>query len=296
MRFCVIFNPKARGERASHLEDDLRQLGQDYVVKRTSGPGAARLLAAEAVSDGFETVVAAGGDGTINEVVNGIGDVAEGFARARLGVLPIGTVNVFARELGIPQGFAAAMKFVLGGKEISIDLPGMRFQRDGSSEERYFIQMAGAGLDARAIEIVDLDLKKRIGQLAYVIAGLKALRQPAPEIRVGGDSQTFKAQLVLIGNGRYYGGKIPIFSRGDSQDGLLDIRIFKHVNWFVLARYLLGFLSPRLYYPIGEAYLQTASVKLDSAERVPVELDGEWVGCLPAECFVRARALRVIVP
>jgi hypothetical protein len=96
---CVIFNPAARGNKARHFRRQLDAIGSQCALKATAAPGDARRLAAEAVDDGFDLIVAAGGDGTVNEVLNGIGDAPDGFARARLGVLPLGTVNVFAREL-----------------------------------------------------------------------------------------------------------------------------------------------------------------------------------------------------
>ena len=102
MRTCVIFNPTARGEKARRFRHHLDAIGAQSTLKHTTAAGDARRLAAEAVREGFEIVVAAGGDGTLNEVLNGFSDVPDGFEQARLGVLPLGTVNVFARELAIP--------------------------------------------------------------------------------------------------------------------------------------------------------------------------------------------------
>src|SRR5262249_44878040 len=122
MKICVIFNPTARGEKAKHFQAHLASLSSQCLLKPTSGPGAGRALAGEAVEQGFGTIVAAGGDGTVNEVLNGIGDAADGFQRARLAVLPLGTVNVFAKELRIPSGLPAAWKLVREGSEARIDL------------------------------------------------------------------------------------------------------------------------------------------------------------------------------
>src|ERR1019366_3034695 len=113
--------------------------------------------------------------GTLNEVLNGIGDVANGFERARLAVLPLGTVNVFARELIMPTKLAAAWAVIRQGREMLIDLPAAEYHVQGTSQRRYFAQMAGAGLDARAIEIVQWQLKKRIRPPGYVVGRLKAL-------------------------------------------------------------------------------------------------------------------------
>src|SRR5438477_10710155 len=107
MKTCVIFNPAARGEKANRFREHLGALSAQCALKPTYAAGAGRALASEAVREGFELIVAAGGDGTVNEVVNGIGDEPNGFANVRLGVLPLGTINVFAKELGMPGNFAA---------------------------------------------------------------------------------------------------------------------------------------------------------------------------------------------
>ena len=296
MRVCVIFNPAARGEKAKILEEQLKQIPDLCDLKRTSGPGTARALAGQSVAEGYDTVVAAGGDGTVNEVLNGIGDATDGKARTRLGVLPFGTVNVFAREMGIPLQFNAAMRTILNGREALIDLPEMQFDSNGKTEKRYWVQMAGAGWDARAVELVNWELKKRIGQFAYVVSGLKALKRPIPLIQVCLESRTLQAELVILGNGRFYGGTIPVFRKANSRDGLLDVCVFPKITWFVLIRYCLGFLSSKLFSPGSETYIQTPTAKFESKERTPVELDGETVGCLPAACCVLPRTLRVIVP
>lgn len=296
MRICVIFNPAARGERAKRFRQNLAAFERQCVVKITEGPGSARLLASEAVADGFVTIVAAGGDGTINEVLNGIGDVPDGLIRARLAVLPAGTVNVFAREIGLPLSLRRAWESILSGREESIDVARMQFERPGGTEVRYFLQMAGAGWDARAIEAVSWALKKRIGQFAYMVAGLKVLGQKLPLITVAEGTNAFSGQLVILGNGRFYGGQIPVFHRANPCDGLLDVSVFPKINWFVLARYFWGYLSPRLYRPGKEPYFQTPLVQIRSEHPSPVQLEGELVGHLPASCSVQRQALRIIVP
>ncbi|HUD84171.1 MAG TPA: diacylglycerol kinase family protein, partial [Candidatus Saccharimonadales bacterium] len=166
MQTCVIFNPSARGEKAEAFCSRLASLHPNCVVRRTTARGQARSLAAQAVREGFSTVVAAGGDGTANEVVNGIGDVPGGFAVSRLGILPLGTVNVFARELGLPRTVPGVAKAIALGKEKAIDLGKAEFSGRGKAEGRYFLQLAGAGVDSRAIELLSWELKKKIGPLA----------------------------------------------------------------------------------------------------------------------------------
>ena len=123
MRTCVIFNPAARGEKATRFRRHLDAIGEQCKLKLTTAAGDARRLATEAVQEGFEILVAAGGDGTLNEVLNGIGDASGGFDRVRLGVLPLGTVNVFARELAIPSRLEKAWDIIRAGHQTRIDLP-----------------------------------------------------------------------------------------------------------------------------------------------------------------------------
>src|SRR5208282_1868611 len=123
VRVCVIFNPTAKGEKAKRFRRHLELIAAECALKQTVAAGGARALAAQAVGEGFDTVVAAGGDGTLNEVLNGIGDVKDGFERARLAVLPLGTVNVFARELGLPMDLKRDWEIIRAGRETRIDLP-----------------------------------------------------------------------------------------------------------------------------------------------------------------------------
>ncbi|MFO1497393.1 MAG: YegS/Rv2252/BmrU family lipid kinase [Verrucomicrobiota bacterium] len=295
-RICIIFNPTAKGEGAKRLKSRLHGLDRACALKPTFAAGTARPLAAEAVREGFGTIVAMGGDGTIHEVVNGMADEPDGFIRSRLGVLPVGTVNVFARELGVPFHFQRAWQVICRGKEIRIDLPAMRFATKAGRELRRFVQMAGAGLDARAVELMDWELKKRVGQLAYVASGFRALGEKAKPLRVTNQGREYSGPLVLIGNGRLYGGPIPLFHRADLRDGLLDICVFPRVNWFVILRYACAYLWPRLLLRGGEMHFQAASVAIEGDVATPVELDGEHVGYVPATCDVARQAMRVVVP
>jgi diacylglycerol kinase (ATP) len=296
MRICVIFNPTAKGEKARRLRRHLDTIGSASALKQTVAAGGARPLAAQAIHEGFDTVVAAGGDGTINEALNGIGDVPDGFDRVRLGVLPLGTVNVFAKELGLPIELSAAWQVVRAGREATIDLPSVTSSVNGAPQKRYFAQLAGAGLDARAIELVDWDLKKKIGPLAYVWAGLMALRDPASQITAANGKNSATGELVLVGNGRYYGGKYRLFPRADLRDGLLEVCVFPRADLLTLARCAPLFIGRRDL-PEGVARcFQAETFTLASPSPTPLEVDGESIGSLPATFAIERERLRVIVP
>lgn len=298
MRACVIFNPAAKGDKAARFQTLLADLGRDCVVRPTTGPGDARRLAAAAVQEGFDCIVAVGGDGTLNEVLNGIGHVPEGFERVRLGILPLGTVNVFALELGIPLALDAAWAVIRNGREIAVDVARARFMDACGPQERYFAQMAGAGLDARAIERVSLPLKRAVGPLAYVWAGLGAICERQPEIRARGDSHAAAGQLVLVGNGRLYGGRFEIFPDADLQDGLLDVCVFPRADWLGLARCGLPLLVNGRVPEGAVRRFRAHEVRLECAgdETAGFEVDGEWAGRAPVTFTVEPLRLRVLVP
>jgi len=296
MRKCVIFNPTARGEKAKRFRRHLDAIANECALKMTAAPGDARKLAKEAIAEGFEIIVAGGGDGTVNEVLNGIGDAPDGFERARLGVLPLGTVNVFARELGIPSKLEKAWEIIRKERESKIDLPWVEFGANGNRQKRYFVQLAGAGLDARAIELVKWQVKKIVGPLAYVMAGFHALLGPPSKIGVSGGKQSSTGGLVMIGNGRLYGGEFRLFPKADLRDGLLEICVLPRVNWFTLVRcspeLLLRGVLPASYHEL----FQAESVTLTSETPTPVQIDGELIGQLPATFSLERSRLRVIAP
>ena len=296
MRTCVIFNPTAKGDKARRFRRHLDEIASQSSLKLTTGPGDARRLAAEAVGEGFELVVAAGGDGTVNEVLNGLGDAPQGFERVALGVLPLGTVNVFARELALPMKPKVAWKALCQGRETRIDLPAVEYVANGSTQRRFFAQMAGAGLDARAIELVRWDLKKKIGPLAYVLAGFQALGRSPADITVAAGERRITGALVLVGNGRLYGGPLRIFPKANLRDGLLEICVLPRVNWLTLARCAGPLLVQRRLPTSGVDAARAAGFTLSSKSRTPLEADGELVGQLPATFSVQVSRLRVVVP
>jgi YegS/Rv2252/BmrU family lipid kinase len=295
MKICVIFNPAARGEKARSLSKNLDLLSRECSLKPTQSAGMARALAAEAVREGFETIVAAGGDGTLNEVLNGVADVPEGLARTRLAVLPLGTINVFAREINFPLKFQRAWQMILQGRETRIDLPQAEFVSGGRPEQRYFIQLAGAGLDATACQKVNWELKKKWGKWSYIVAGLQALRRPQHPIQMQTESASATGQLVLLGNGRFYGGHFEVFPRADLRDGRIHLSVFPRVHLGTLARYACALVT-NLNLGIGEKHFSAETVSLTSEFDVALQLDGEYVGRLPAKFKIEKQALRVIVP
>jgi diacylglycerol kinase (ATP) len=296
MKTCVIFNPSARGNKAAKFRDHLEALSKECILKPTFAAGGGRGLAAEAVREGCEIVVAAGGDGTVNEVLNGIGDEPNGFGRVRFGVLPLGTVNVFARELRMPSAFDRAWAVIRQARESMIDLPQVEFNTNGTTVRHFFAQIAGAGWDSRAVAMVNWEIKKKVGGLAYIWSGLQALRKPLPQITVSDGTRTLSGELVVIGNGQLYGGNWRLFPLADLRDGVLDISVFPKLDVERILRGTWGLFTNQLYETGAVQHLKAEKFTLSSKAQVPFHVEGENIGSLPATFSVQREALKVIVP
>ena len=288
-KLFVIFNPAARGEKSRRVRRFLEtKAGPSVTLAPTQSSGDAKRLAARAVAQGYKVIVAAGGDGTINEVVNGIG-----VSDAALGVLPLGTVNVFAQELRIPRQIEAAWSVVEGGHTRTIDLA--RAEANGST--RYFIQLAGVGFDARAVRAASWELKKSIGPLSYVWAGLKTLSAKHVRVEVSANGGgPVGGVAVLIGNGRFYGGRFALFPKARMDDGLLDVCVFETCGYLDVLRYGQGILRGAHINLGGVKYFQAERLVCRAPGATPFELDGEDAGDAPVTFSVVPRALRVVVP
>ena len=280
-RILVIFNPAARSAKSRTFREFLdRRAGPNVTLAPTQGPSdATRLAAADRAHD---LIVAAGGDGTVNEVVNGLG------ARP-LGVLPFGTVNVFAKELGLPTGLDAAWHVLETGRIRTVDLGCAEF----AGQTRLFVQLAGVGFDARAVRATTWNLKVKLGPLSYVVAGVRILRQTHAPIEV---APGIAGAAVLIGNGRYYGGKVRLFPRARLDDGLLDVCVFEKFRGRDLIRYLPNILCATHHRMAGVHYFQTAEFTCRSTGSTPLQLDGEDAGDGPIKFSVKPGALQVLVP
>lgn len=281
----VILNPAANSDRAIRARTRVEALAGDCTVCTTSGPGDAETLARQAVQEGFTKIVAAGGDGTIHEVVNGLAG-----STATLGLLPIGTINVFAMELGLPSNnLQLCWDIIQGANTRLIDLP--------SANGKYFVQLAGVGLDAQVVKETSATLKRNFGPLSYLISAAQiATRKPPRLIIESEEAAAREGSFVLIGNGRRYGGPFPFFKQAQLDDGLLDVILFKQLGYLEIIRYLQDvFFSSEIRTPEVD-YFQTRRIRVTSEQDVPVELDGELVGNCPVEFQIKERTLRVLTP
>ncbi len=281
----VILNPAAHSERAQRRRARVESLAHGSVICATSRSGEAESMARRAAQEGFEKIVAAGGDGTVNEVVNGLAG-----SNATLGLLPIGTMNVFATELGLPaHDLELCWNIIQNANTRLVDLP--------SANGKYFVQLAGVGLDAQVVKETSNKLRRSFGPLSYLISAAQiAARQP-PRLFIESENASIdEGSFVLIGNGRLYGGPFPFFKHALIDDGLFDVVVFKRLGYLEIIKYLQDVIfSSEIRVPEIE-YFQTRRLRVESDQSVPVELDGELVGNCPVEFGVRERSLRVLVP
>jgi diacylglycerol kinase (ATP) len=281
----IILNPAARGARGQRLRAQVEKLARGTTICATSTAGEAEALARNAVAEGYERIVAAGGDGTINEIVNGMAG-----HNVALGLLPIGTMNVFATELGLPvNDLARCWKIIQQNKTHRVDLP--------RANRKHFVQLAGVGLDAQAVKETSRAFKRNFGPLSYLVSAVQIASRTPPILRIESeDAVTDEGSFVLVGNGRLYGGKFPFFKQAVMDDGLLDVIVFKRLNYVDIIRYLQNVVfTPQISSPEVE-YFQTKRLRVTSEESVPVEIDGELIGNCPVEFKIRAGGLRVLTP
>jgi diacylglycerol kinase (ATP) len=283
----IIGNPNAgRIRRGDHLKvyaEILRAGGLDVEVWPTERPRHATELATLA---GSRLVIAAGGDGTVNEVVNGL-------ARdATLGILPLGTANVLARELGLPLKAREACERILSGGKSQIDL-GVATNHEGV--ERRFTCMAGLGLDAHAVGEVTPRLKRFLRALAFPLAAFKVYSESdLPTLHIEHGHDTYPAQFAIVANGQYYGGDFKTAENAALTTGKLEVVLVERVSWLLRPDVFTSILVKR---PLDRSMRSITAKELRATSpgaRVPVQLDGEVWGRLPMYFRIEPGALKVV--
>lgn len=286
----LILNPRA-GIRATsrpveRVVEAAAHLGWHLDVVETAAPGDATRLAADAARAGQQIVLAGGGDGTLNEVVQAL----VGSATA-VGAVPLGTVNVWVRELGLSLDPAEATHQLLDGQVRRLDL--------GRVNGRYFLLMAGLGFDAVAVHAVEGTFKKRrFGPIAFVATGaLEALRTRGHRLRLRADGRSFvtNAGLVTVGNTRLWGGAVKITHHATAADGLLDVCIFPGRSLPTKLRHLFLVVIGRHDADPEVTYLQVRELLVASRPRIPIQVDGEPFGTTPARFEIVPGAVRMLV-
>ncbi|GIN63686.1 diacylglycerol kinase [Robertmurraya siralis] len=291
-RARVIYNPTSGREAfKKHLPEVLQKLekaGYETSCHATTGAGDATTAARVAVERKHDLVVAVGGDGTINEVVNGL---AEQKYIPKLGIIPAGTTNDFARALHIPRDIDAATEIIVKGDTIPVDL--------GRMNDKYFINISGGGRITELTYEVPSKLKTMLGQLAYYLKGIEMLPSfKATEVRIEYDGKLFEGEvmLFLVGLTNSVGGFEKLAPNSSINDGLFSLLILKKTNLADFIRVATLALRGEHIHDPSVIYTQANRIKVHSDDKVQLNLDGEFGGILPAEFVNLYRHLEVFVP
>ncbi len=299
-RALFIVNPVARRApplpKLEEAASRLREEGWETSLKVTEAKGDATELARRAAADGWEAAVACGGDGTVNEVINGIAGTPTALA-----VVPGGTANVWAKEVRLPKDPLRAVQAIASAEARRVDLGLAVREAEGGAGalERYFLLMAGIGLDGHVLSEVPAEMKRRLGAATYVFRGLReALRyrsQPVT-LRLDGEEMGLDLSWMLVGNTRSYGGVVNVTHDALADDGLLDICAFEGHGWRRVIVSGLRILARRLEGAPGIVWRRVRSVELPPTPSFPVQVDGDYLGRTPMRVTVEPRALTVLVP
>jgi len=298
--FFFIVNPKAgRGlRRFSSIARNLRKAGVPFSSAATLGPGDGATLARLARDRDFRAIVCVGGDGTLNEVVNGLVTPEGAIDRSTvLGIVPNGTATDFARGANIPLSRDAAVERLLLGEEMDVDVGRIRF---GDGREHFFVNVLGAGFDAEVAERAH-DVRGAMSSIPAHVVGfasaLAAYQNKHVAISFGGAEggpTRLRANTVVVANGPSYAGVMRLAPAARLDDGLLDVVVVGDVDRIELLVNLPRVFAGTHLGHAKVAIYRVPSLLLESDEDALVQADGEVVGRLPAQVNVLPRALRLI--
>jgi YegS/Rv2252/BmrU family lipid kinase len=311
-RIAIIANPTAGAsalDTVSAARNRRRVLAAAVKELRASGfmvelhletdPQRVEERAAEAARSGASTVVAGGGDGTVNAVVNGLIKATETLTpheRPALGVLPLGTGNVFAFNLRIPSDWRAACRVIRDGHSRIIDVG----TAVSGARTRHFVLMAGIGYDAQVIEETSLRMKYVLRDFAYVLKTLEhVIRHQGTQMTLHFPDNTMYANiawLVMVGNAASYAWNIKVTPHAEIDDGLLDICLMPYESNLISLQQAIQVLTGQhIERGIGQ-YWQVESLRVESSPSVPIQLDGDEWASTPVELSMLPGALRVLTP
>lgn len=296
MKVGIIHNPAAgsanRLSRMGRLVQQLTLQGHVVMVFGTRHPGDATDLTRQAVEEGCDVVVAVGGDGTLNEVMQGLVG-----SKVALASYPAGTTNVWCREIKMPLNPRRAATVISTGQRRMVDV--------GQANDQYFLLMTGIGLDAEVVQKVDLDLKKRLGKLAYLFAILQTWQFDGARFNITlnaneGDSLKLSthASMIIVSNSRRY-ATVVLAREAQIDDGKLEVMVFKGSKWWSKLGQVFSVMTNRIEHNSKIGYFRVHTANIATASPVATQLDGDILAgtedhnlairCIPS-------ALQVVVP
>lgn len=287
---AVVLNPEAgrgRGKRsAQHIGDLLSARGVAYTLRTSRSAGEAGALARKAAAEGARVVAAAGGDGTLNEVLNGLFGTS-----AALGVIPLGTGNDFARHVGIPADLDRAVEVLASGALRKVDV--------GECNGRYFLNIAGCGFDAVVAARVNAGYRLLRGTPAYLAAVAQSLAAYRPaHMLIETDQERLDSDVMLcaIANTQSYGGGMRIAPEASIEDGLLDVCVVRRVGRLEFLRaFPRVFRGTHVDHP-KFTHFTARAVNIRSDVPLPVLVDGEVNGTTPVVARIHPAAVAMVLP
>lgn len=293
-RAAIIYNPVARGlARKRHLlERTVGVLDRQGIVAKlvpTDAPGTAGAQARQQIENGCDLIIAAGGDGTINEVANGMLNT-----NVPLAIFPGGTANVLAREMMLPIHLERAAAQMSRLRRHNISIGSLRI---AEADPRCFLCMAGAGLDAEIVSRLNLDFKARTGKFAYYVTGFAQVFRPLQEFEILIDGKSFPASFALISRVRNYGGDLEIARRASLLRDDFEIVLFRGTVALRYLHYLVGVALKQAHLIPGCTFVRGTHIECPAPGRsgVYVQVDGELAGQLPMSVEILPRALTLLV-
>jgi YegS/Rv2252/BmrU family lipid kinase len=299
----LIHNPNAgnSGTKRRKLLDAAREIfasgGIEVDLQETRGPGHATEIAQKAAATGRQLVIACGGDGTLNEVVNGLATQQNGNS-VPLALLPGGTANVLAKELGLPWDIPRAAKKLINGEVKDIAL-GLATPLKQPEKKRYFLSVAGSGPDGMIVYSLDLGLKAHVGILAYWWQGVREVfRYKFPHFRVVINGRELDASLVVVGRTKHYGGPFQITTEADLYADQFEVMALTTQSGLRYLSYLPPLWLGKLRGSSGVQFWKAERVVCEPLDSEPVyaQIDGEPLARLPVEFTIVPRALKLLVP
>jgi YegS/Rv2252/BmrU family lipid kinase len=279
-------------KRLSDAAEILREAGHDTWLVPTQGPGTAGAIARRSIADGAELILAAGGDGTINEIAEGVA-----FSDVPMGILPAGTANVLANEMGLGSSIVGAAARLPECIPTRISIGRLQCV-NGAARSRLFLLMAGIGLDARIVYNINLPLKARIGKLAYWIGGFGMVGRQLDEFEVLVEGRRVSCAFALISKVRNYGGDLEIAQSTSLLDDQFEVVLFEGRSSFRFLTYLARVAVRKINGVPGISLIRSGTVALPGTadRRVYIQVDGEYAGHIPASVEIVPDALTLLIP
>lgn len=291
-RARLIYNPTSGREAIKKslpaVLAKLEAAGYETSAHATTGAGDATNAAKIAIERGYDIVIAAGGDGTIYEVVNGLADAEK---RPKLGIIPTGTTNDFARALHLPKSIEGAADIIASGHTMPIDI--------GKMNEKYFINIAGGGRLTELTYDVPIKLKTMLGQLAYYIKGIEMLPSIKPtEVSIEYDGKLFEGEIMLflVANTNSVGGFEKLAPDASLNDGMFTLLILKKANLADIVRIVTLAMRGEHIHDKNVIYVKANRIKITAKKEMMLNLDGEFGGMAPAEFVNQYRHFDVFIP